>query len=152
MRRLHIVSFAASLPLLCPGAFAAVRTHHHGSSHAIVRRSTSAHTTHVGHLAEHASYSGISSERATEIQSALIQRGYLSGEPSGSWDSSSVSAMQKMQSDNGWQTKFVPDSRALIKLGLGAGSQTPVNPSSTASAQTNSAAASAPSTFPGQTF
>lgn len=121
MRRLHVVPFAASLLLLCPGAFAAVRTHHHSSSHAIVRRSTSAHTTHVGHLAEHSSYAGISSERASEIQSALIQRGYLTGEPTGSWDSSSVAAMQKMQSDNGWQTKFVPDSRALIKLGLGSG-------------------------------
>jgi hypothetical protein len=27
--------------------------------------------------------------------------------------------MQKMQGDNGWQTKITPDSRALIKLGLG---------------------------------
>jgi hypothetical protein len=27
--------------------------------------------------------------------------------------------MQKFQSDNGWQTKLIPDSRAIIKLGLG---------------------------------
>jgi hypothetical protein len=27
--------------------------------------------------------------------------------------------MGKLQGDNGWQTKLVPDSRALIKLGLG---------------------------------
>jgi len=27
--------------------------------------------------------------------------------------------MQKMQADNGWQTKMIPDSRAIIKLGLG---------------------------------
>jgi len=27
--------------------------------------------------------------------------------------------MQKFQADNGWQTKLVPDSRAIIKLGLG---------------------------------
>jgi hypothetical protein len=27
--------------------------------------------------------------------------------------------MGKLQADNGWQTKLVPDSRALIKLGLG---------------------------------
>jgi hypothetical protein len=27
--------------------------------------------------------------------------------------------MQKLQADNGWQTKLVPDSRAIIKLGLG---------------------------------
>jgi hypothetical protein len=58
-------------------------------------------------------------ERATEIQTALIQRGYLVGEPTGVWDSSSIAAMQKLQGDNGWQTKITPDSRALIKLGLG---------------------------------
>jgi hypothetical protein len=27
--------------------------------------------------------------------------------------------MEKLQGDNGWQTKLVPDSRAIIKLGLG---------------------------------
>jgi hypothetical protein len=27
--------------------------------------------------------------------------------------------MQKFQGDNGWQTKLIPDSRAIIKLGLG---------------------------------
>jgi peptidoglycan hydrolase-like protein with peptidoglycan-binding domain len=59
------------------------------------------------------------SERATEIQTALIQKGYLTGEPTGVWDASSIAAMQKLQSDNGWQTKITPDSRAIIKLGLG---------------------------------
>ncbi|MCU1324023.1 MAG: Peptidoglycan-binding domain 1 protein [Acidobacteriaceae bacterium] len=61
----------------------------------------------------------IAPERATEIQVALIKTGYLSGEPTGVWDSSTQSAMQKLQGDNGWQTKLVPDSRAIIKLGLG---------------------------------
>ena len=61
----------------------------------------------------------IAPERATQIQMALIQKGYLSGEPTGTWDASSIAAMQKLQSDNGWQTKLTPDSRALIKLGLG---------------------------------
>ena len=64
-------------------------------------------------------------ERATAIQSALIKRGYLSGEPTGHWDADSVAAMQKMQSDNGWQTKVTPDSRALIKLGLGPNQSAP---------------------------
>ena len=27
--------------------------------------------------------------------------------------------MQRYQSDHGWQTKLIPDSRAIIKLGLG---------------------------------
>lgn len=61
----------------------------------------------------------IDSERATQIQQALIREHYLSGDPTGSWDSASVSAMQKYQADQGWQTKLMPDSRALKKLGLG---------------------------------
>jgi len=64
----------------------------------------------------------IDDERATQIQAALIKAGYLSGVPSGHWDAQSSAAMQKVQADNGWQTKLVPDSRALIKLGLGPGS------------------------------
>jgi hypothetical protein len=59
------------------------------------------------------------SERATEIQTALIKQGYLSGEPSGVWDAQTTAAMAKLQADNGWQSKITPDSRALIKLGLG---------------------------------
>lgn len=58
--------------------------------------------------------------RATEIQSALIRAGYLTGEPTGVWDAESIAAMQKLQDANGWQTKYTPDSRALAKLGLGA--------------------------------
>ena len=61
----------------------------------------------------------IDDTRATAIQTALIKHGYLSGEATGHWDSQTESAMQKMQADNGWQTKLIPDSRAIIKLGLG---------------------------------
>ncbi len=64
----------------------------------------------------------IDDERATEIQGALVKAGYLH-EVTGHWDSSSEAAMQKLQSDNGWQTKLIPDSRALIKLGLGPNAQ-----------------------------
>lgn len=59
------------------------------------------------------------SQRATEIQQALIQAHYLSGSPTGQWDPDTQAAMQKYQMDNGWQTKITPDSRAIIKLGLG---------------------------------
>ena len=62
---------------------------------------------------------GIEPERATQIQAALVKAGYLSGTPSGVWDAQSEAAMQKLQADNGWQTKLVPDARAIIKLGLG---------------------------------
>jgi hypothetical protein len=61
----------------------------------------------------------IQPERATAIQQALIRENYLSGEPSGKWDDETQAAMTRYQSDNGWQTKVTPDSRALIKLGLG---------------------------------
>ena len=61
----------------------------------------------------------IEDARATQIQSALANAGYLSGGTSGHWDTQTESAMQKYQADNGWQTKLTPDSRAIIKLGLG---------------------------------
>lgn len=63
---------------------------------------------------------GISAERASEIQSALVKAGYLK-ESSGTWDAGTQAAMEKLQADNGWQVKLVPDARALIKLGLGPG-------------------------------
>jgi len=62
---------------------------------------------------------GIDDDRATQLQTALIHAGYLTGTPSGHWDDQTQAAMQKLQADNGWQTKLVPDSRAIIKLGLG---------------------------------
>lgn len=59
------------------------------------------------------------SERATQIQQALIRAHYLNGAPTGQWDAATQAAMLKYQTDNGWQSKIAPDSRALIKLGLG---------------------------------
>jgi Putative peptidoglycan binding domain len=84
---------------------------------------------------------GMSTDRATQIQTALIKAGYMSGEPTGTWDSQSELAMQKLQGDNGWQTKITPDSRALIKLGLGPNSNTSetATSESTASAAQNAA-------------
>jgi len=73
-------------------------------------------------------------ERATEIQTALIKQGYLTGEPTGTWDAKTISAMQKLQSDNGWQSKVTPDSRALIKLGLGPEAPSPSTGTGAASA------------------
>jgi hypothetical protein len=62
------------------------------------------------------------------IQNALIREHYLGGEPTGVWDQSSKDAMLKFQADNGWQTKITPDSRALIKLGLGPDHKGLLNP------------------------
>jgi len=70
--------------------------------------------------------------RVREIQSALIRERYLEGQPSGIWDQRSQDAMQKYQGANGWQTKMIPDSRALIKLGLGPDRANLINPETAA--------------------
>ena len=57
--------------------------------------------------------------RVTEIQQALIREHYFTGEATGRWDATTEAAMQKYQADQGWQTKLMPDSRAIKKLGLG---------------------------------
>lgn len=72
----------------------------------------------------------IDSQRAHQIQEALIREHYLSGKASGVWDDATQKAMQKYQADNGWQSKATPDSRALIKLGLGPGQDHLLNPES----------------------
>jgi len=61
----------------------------------------------------------IDPSRVTEIQQALIREHYLNGDANGKWDATTEAAMQKYQADQGWQTKLMPDSRALKKLGLG---------------------------------
>ncbi len=75
----------------------------------------------------------IDSDRATQIQTALIRSGYLTGAPSGLWNDETQAAMQKYQADNGWQTKLIPDSRAIIKLGLGSSTAAPIPAQTTSS-------------------
>lgn len=72
----------------------------------------------------------VDSQRAREIQQALIRQHYLEGEPSGKWDSATQAAMQRYQADQGWQSKTIPDARALIKLGLGPSPDHLLNPES----------------------
>jgi peptidoglycan hydrolase-like protein with peptidoglycan-binding domain len=105
--------FMLSATLFAVPAFA-TRTHktigaNHGrSSHKPIPRSKRLHGQQA-----------IAPERVTEIQQALIHAHYLSSEPNGKWDSTTQSAMQKYQADHGWQTRLMPDSRALKNLGLG---------------------------------
>lgn len=72
----------------------------------------------------------IDSDRARAIQEVLIRENYLSGEATGIWNQDSEEAMRRYQGDHGWQTKEVPDSRALIKLGLGPSKDHLLNPKS----------------------
>ncbi len=91
----------------------------------------------------------IDGERTHQIQQALIQKGYLKGEPSDKWDASTEAALRKFQADNGWQNKTVPDSRALIKLGLGPSHDHLLNPESAMTSMPDTpAAAAVPSSAP----
>ena len=113
---------------------------HHGSAHSATaahgktnphgkKPSTAASKKSKGKSAKRGQQA-IDPSRAREIQEALIREHYLDGEPSGSWDSSTQAAMQRYQEDQGWQSKTTPDSRALIKLGLGPSRDRLLNPES----------------------
>jgi len=109
------MAFLMSAALIATPAFA-TRVRHRVSP-------TSAHSHGPHHKAPQShrlhGQQSIQPERVTEIQQALIREHYLTGDANGKWDSTTESAMQKYQSDQGWQTKLMPDSRAIKKLGLG---------------------------------
>jgi peptidoglycan hydrolase-like protein with peptidoglycan-binding domain len=107
-----------TLALVAPQAYA-LRTHRGPTSGTTQRQAAKATTAKKKTPAQIRGQRAIDANRAAQIQQALIQKGYLNGEPTGQWDSSTEAAMLRFQGDNGWQTKLTPDSRALIKLGLG---------------------------------
>lgn len=128
--RSSITSGVIALALATAGlASGSTRTRHTAKKGATVhhtsyRQTSSWHSRHSRHarISRHHFVPGqrvMDSQRATQIQQALIQAHYLDGAPTGQWDAASQAAMEKYQTDNGWQSKITPDSRALIKLGLG---------------------------------
>jgi putative peptidoglycan binding protein len=95
------------------------------------KNSSGKHTSHKKKKSARArGQQKIDSERAQEIQKALIREHYLSGSATGVWNQACEEAMRRYQADNGWQSKTVPDSRALIKLGLGPSKDHLLNPES----------------------
>ena len=107
------------------------RSSHHTTTHTTSKRTS--HTTKSSHSKKAAKKRGqqaIDASRAREIQTALIREHYMQGEPSGAWDAATQAAMQRYQADQGWQSKTTPDSRALIKLGLGPSHDHLLNPES----------------------
>ena len=119
------------------------------------RRGPTSHKTHSKHAKAAVKPVGqrsIDDTRATQIQAALIKSGYLTGEASGHWDAATQTAMQKYQGDNGWQTKLTPDSRAIIKLGLGPQRDSELTASSSSSAAATTFAAPASSSSSGTAF
>jgi hypothetical protein len=129
VRTSQVLALAALL--ITTPAFA-TRTH---------RAATSGHVSHHKSKKHHfvPGQREIEPERAKEIQDALIREHYLAAPASGQWDATTEAAMQKFQADHGWQTKLTPDSRALIKLGLGP----QVDASKTVAAQDTAASPSA---------
>ena len=57
--------------------------------------------------------------RASEIQQALIARGYLNQEPTGVWDDATRNAMRRFQEEHQFPTTGLPEAKSLMKLGLG---------------------------------
>jgi Putative peptidoglycan binding domain len=147
-RRFQFVSMFAVL-LLLPGAASASTTttttktkpksgttsaSHSSSAKTKSSTASASHSSSKQHSKKHSTKTashgqrGIDEQRTREIQAALIKEHYLSGEPTGVWDEASKDAMIRYQGDNGWQTKLTPDSRALIKLGLGPDHKGLLNP------------------------
>ncbi len=61
----------------------------------------------------------MSSDRIMEIQAALTKSGYYQGVPTGKWDEPTKAAMRQCQAANGFPETGLPDSKSLMKLGLG---------------------------------
>lgn len=57
--------------------------------------------------------------RYAEIQQALADAGYFSGEASGVWQKESIEAMKAFQDSQGFEPTGKIDARSLIKLGMG---------------------------------
>jgi peptidoglycan hydrolase-like protein with peptidoglycan-binding domain len=91
------------------------------------KKKTSASTRNSSRKGRSRGQQAIDVERVTQIQQALIREHYLSEDANGNWDASTIAAMQKFQKDQGWQTKLMPDSRAIKKLGLGPDYSTAIN-------------------------
>lgn len=116
-----------SAALLAPPAFAASVRHSsaNGRSSSVTHRRS--HSRHASRRVR--GQQVIDSDRVTQIQQALAREHYLTADPSGDWDSTTIAAMQKYQADHGWQTKLMPDPRALKNLGLGPDYSTALNAS-----------------------
>ena len=120
-----MLQFRASLALILAAAVAASPALATTTSGAPPKSSHKHHSKKAAHKVH--GQQAIQPARVTEIQQALIREHYMAGEPSAKWDSETQAAMLKFQADQGWQTKLMPDSRALKKLGLGPDYSTAIN-------------------------
>lgn len=137
------VAFLLLVPLhlsgLGTGSRTGPRKHSTSTVHSTSRRRAATHSAHgktvaaKGTSASHRRRRGSRSsdyrqrvarihlepQRVEEIQRALAQSGYLHEEPNGTWDTQTRAAMQQYQRANGFSSTGLPDSRSLMKMGLG---------------------------------
>jgi hypothetical protein len=115
-----------------PSSATSAKKHPTSTSHTTTKHTSGqkSKSSHGKKTSKKRGQQAIDSERARQIQTALIREHYMQGQPSGTWDSATQTAMQRYQADQGWQSKTTPDSRALIKLGLGPSHDHLLNPES----------------------
>src|SRR6516165_1619149 len=130
--RASLASILAAAISFAPAFAASTANKSTASSHSHTRKSSKKQHKSHGQQA-------IDPARVTEIQNALIREHYMTGEPNGKWDATTTAAMQKFQADQGWQTKLMPDSRALKKLGLGPDYSGAINAGGSSSAEPQTA-------------
>lgn len=112
---LHPSSAAAASPEKSSKKPAAKKSVRSSSSHKSGKRSAKRRSAYRVRLAKLQP----TSDRITEIQQALIREGFLKQEATGKWDNSTRDAMRQFQQANGFAATGLPESKALMKLGLG---------------------------------
>lgn len=130
---------ASTADASAPAAKPHPATHPPAGTHAKSTTVAGSHNSKAKHTTAHQSgkrkttargQQKIEPERAQAIQEALIREHYMTGEAAGTWNQASEEAMRRYQADHGWQSKTVPDARALISLGLGPSHDHLLNPES----------------------
>ncbi len=147
----HVLIGAAIVALLTGAASGKTQTAKHptAKSRSVHHKSSKRRHSRKGAWKRHGQQK-IDAARATQIQQALIREKYLDGAANGVWDARSEAAMSRYQTDNGWQSKVTPDSRALIKLGLGPDHQSDLDVRPAADAVASSGASSTSSSGSGK--
>jgi peptidoglycan hydrolase-like protein with peptidoglycan-binding domain len=143
---------------LAPASATTKKRHHTSKGSASSSNTSQAKTSHGKHSRHsrssrnwrHRGQQKVDAQRTQQIQDALVRANYLQGEPSGIWDAKTEDALRRYQSANGWQSKVVPDSRALIKLGLGPSEKKLINPESAMTSRPAPMAAGPNATTPQQ--
>ena len=120
---------------------AATASSHPASSRSAAGHATSKKTSSSKRSRRQPGQKAPTSDRVSEIQSALAKNGSFAGEPNGKWDDSTSDAMRKFQASHGLSPTGKLDALTLQKLGLGsqtAGVAAPTPPPGSVSRLTSS--------------